>query len=70
MTLKVVLELLLDVPKVLLEVLEVVLSVHVTKTPFTPIALYKKPQGTGEGTLIFLGLGHILAPFWVHLGVV
>ena len=36
----------------------------------TPIALYKKPQGTGEGTLIFLGLGHILAPFWVHLGVV
>ena len=25
------------------------------KNCYTPIALYKKPQGTGEGTLIFLG---------------
>ena len=40
MALKVVLEVLLDVPEVVLEVLEVVLGVHVLKTPCIENAMY------------------------------
>ena len=40
MALKVVLEVLLDVPEVVLEVLEVVLGVHVLKTPCIKDAMY------------------------------